>query len=431
MNHFSVPGSRLGLVLAWFTSTALLACSTIHAENWPGWRGPRGDGSSIEKDVPVRWNNKDNAMENIEWKVPVPGLGHASPIVWEDRIFVVSCLLEEADRVLCCYDRTNGKMLWQQRVLQSPLEKKHTLNSFASSTPTTDGKTVFVSFLEGKEMVVAAYDFAGKQQWLVRPGVFSSVHGYCSCPILFEDKVIVNGDHDGDAYIAALSKADGQTMWKVPRENRTRSYCTPILREIDGRTQMILSGSKSVVSYDPRTGERHWYMKGPTEQFVASMVYNGDLLFLTCGFPERHIMAIRPDGTGDVTSTHIAWRTTENAAYVPSPVAVGDYFLVVSDNAIGSCFEAKTGRRTWKERLDKHYSASLITAGGLAYFLSDNGLMTVVRPGETFDVVTNNELGEPCFASPAISQGHIYLRAEHHLYSIGANSSKQASNQGK
>jgi outer membrane protein assembly factor BamB len=393
--------------LVWTTPAA--------AENWPAWRGPRGDGTSHEPTVPLRWSGQDN----IAWKVEVPGTGHASPIIWQDRIFVVSCLEEANARVLACFDRPSGRLLWKQIVLESPLEDKHHLNSFASSTPATDGQLVYVTFLDRNEMAVAAYDFSGRQKWLVRPGPFSSKHGYCSCPVLFEDKVIVNGDHDGDAYLVALDRATGKTVWKVDRENKTRSYSTPLVRQIDGRTQMILSGSKCVASYDPRDGSRHWLIDGPTEQFVASMVYNGKLLFLTAGFPDLHMMAIRPDGSGNVTDTHIAWRTSKGAGYVPSPIAEGDYFLAISDGGVASCFEAATGNRAWMERLGTHYSSSLVSAAGLVYFTSDEGNTTIVRPGPKLEVVAENKLGEYCYASPAISQGQIFFRGEKNLYCVG------------
>lgn len=387
-----------------------------NAENWPAWRGPRGDGTSQERDIPTRWT----ADENIAWKAAVPGVGHASPIVWQDRVFIVSCLEESQERVLLSFDGVGGKLQWQQVVLRSPLEDKHQLNSFASSTPATDGRLVYVTFLDRQEMVVAAYDFSGKQVWLVRPGGFSSKHGYCSCPVLFEDKVIVNGDHDGDAYLVALECSTGKTVWKVDRENKTRSYSTPIIRQIDGRTQMVLSGSKCVASYDPHDGSRHWVVDGPTEQFVASVVYDGKLLFLTAGFPELHMMAIRPDGRGNVTDTHIAWRTKRAAGYVPSPIAEGGYFLAVSDGGVASCFEADSGNRLWMERLGTHYSSSLVSAGGRVYFSSDEGATTVVRPGPKLNVVSENKLGEFCYASPAISQGQIFFRGEKHLICIGA-----------
>lgn len=385
------------------------------AENWPQWRGPRGDGTSHEQNLPTEWGPE----ENVAWKVAVPGTGHSSPIVWNDRIFVASCLEEAKQRLLVCFDRTTGQQLWQQVVLESPLEDKHQLNSFASSTPTTDGELVYVTFLDQAEMVVAAYDFAGKQRWLVRPGGFSSKHGYCSCPVLFEDKVIVNGDHDGEAYLVALDKTTGEIRWKIDRENKTRSYVTPIIREIGGRTQMILSGSKCVASYDPHDGSRHWIIDGPTEQFVASVVYNGELLFLTAGYPELHMMAIRPDGSGNVTDTHIAWRTKKGASYVPSPIAAGDYFLVVSDGGVASCFAAKSGERAWMERIGTHYSSSLVSTGGLVYFTSDEGHTTIVRPGDKLDVVAENDLGEYSYASPAISQGQLIFRGEKHLIAIG------------
>ena len=202
------------------------------------------------------------------------------------------------------------------RSIQTPApEKKHRLNSYSSSTPVTDGELVYVSFLDDGQMFAAAYDFDGTERWKVRPGVFSSVHGYCSSPVLFEDKLIINGDHDGDAYLLALDKQTGTTKWKTPRENRTRSYCTPIIRDIDGRTQMVLSGSKCVASYDPRDGSRHWIIDGPTEQFVASLVYSQGLLFVTGGFPEHHVLTIKPSGSGNVTpartlpgTTPASWR---------------------------------------------------------------------------------------------------------------------------
>jgi outer membrane protein assembly factor BamB len=385
------------------------------AENWPGWRGPRGDGTSLEQGVPIRWS----PTENIAWKVELPGTGHASPVIWDDRVFVASCREEEKERILVCLDRVTGKLLWQQVVLRSPLERKHRLNSFASSTPATDGKRIYVSFLDADKMAVAAYDLSGNRLWLARPGAFSSVHGYCSCPVLFEDKVIVNGDHDGDAYLAALDRATGRTLWKIDRENKTRSYVTPIIRQIDGRTQMILSGSKCVASYDPHDGSRHWIIDGPTEQFVASLVYNGKLLFLTAGYPELHMMAIRPDGHGNVTDTHVVWHTNKGASYVPSPIAAGEYFLVVSDGGVASCFEAASGKRLWMKRLGTHFSSSLVSAGGLVYFTDDKGRTTVVRPGGELEIVAENELHEDCRASAAISGGQIFFRGDTHLFCIG------------
>jgi outer membrane protein assembly factor BamB len=398
---------------------------TARADNWPGWRGPHGDGTSNERALPTAWSE----TENIAWKMPIPGVGHSSPIIWQDRIFLTTCIEGEQRRVLLCLDRHNGSTLWEKTVLQSPLEKKHTLNSFASSTPVTDGKLVYVTFLAAErsstseatpgDMIVGAYDFQGNERWMARPGRFSSVHGYCSCPVLFENLVIVNGDHDGDAYLVALDRQTGQTVWKVPRQNNTRSYSTPLIREIGGRTQMILTGNKCVASYDPRTGHRHWIVDGPTEQFVASVVYSNDLIFITAGFPEYHMLAIRPDGTGNVTKTHIEWRTRESCSYVPSPIAVGNYFLVTADGGVASCFEATTGSRHWKQRLGKHYSGSPISSEGMVYFTSDDGVTKVVKADSTFKLISTNQLDDAFYSSPAVSQGQIFLRGERNLYAIG------------
>src|SRR5436190_15716877 len=322
---------RLFIAVAGFALLSIAA--ELRAENWPGWRGPRGDGTSLEQGIPIRWSG----TENVAWKVAVAHQGHASPIVWGDRIFLVGTDLEKQERILTALDRANGATRWERTVVQTPLEKKHRLNSFSSSTPVTDGELVYVSFLDGGQMFAAAFDFDGIERWKVRPGVFSSVHGYCSSPVLFEDKLIINGDHDGDAYLVALDRHSGRTIWKTSRENRTRSYCTPIIRDIDGRTQMVLSGSKCVASYDPHDGSRHWIIDGPTEQFVASVVYSHDLLFVTGGFPEHHVLTIKPSGSGNVTSSHIAWHHTGKlASYVPSPIAVGDYFLVASDDGLAT-----------------------------------------------------------------------------------------------
>jgi hypothetical protein len=405
---------------------AFALTARAETENWPGWRGPRGDGTSREQHVPISWS----ATSNLAWKSEVPGLGHASPIVWEDRIFTVTCIPESEDRRLLCYDRRNGKLLWQKAVIQSPLERKHRLNSHASSTPATDGKLIYVAFLDVQQMAVAAYDFAGNQKWLARPGGFKSVHGFCSSPVPWGDKVIVNGDHDGDSWIAAVDRATGRTVWKTPRQNKTRSYCAPAIYTLSERNQMVLSGDKSVASYDPDTGKLHWYLNGPTDQFVASLVYNpkADLLFMTGGFPEHHLMGLRHDGHGTIGEAQIAWHHTKASmvSYVPSPISVGDYFLIVSDPGFANCLDAKTGELLWQEKLGSHH-ASLVTAQGLVYFIADNGTTTVVRPGASFEAVAKNELADTVFASPAISRGQIFLRGEKTLYCIGAGKSGVAS----
>jgi outer membrane protein assembly factor BamB len=402
------------------TRLLLIALAVFHlaamAENWPTWRGPRLDGTSAERDVPIHWSSSSNVL----WSTPVPGLGHASPIVWQKRVFTVTSIAEKQARDLLCFDRDNGRLLWQKTVITSPLERKHSLNSHASCTPATDGKLVYVAFLDRNEMVVAAYDFEGNRRWLVRPGAFSSMHGFCSSPILYKDFVIVNGDHDGDGYMVALKRDSGEQAWKIDRPNKMRSYCAPLIREMAGETQMVLAGSACVASYDPATGKQHWIIDGPTDQFVASPVYSErtGLVYITGGYPDHHILAIKADGTGNVSKTKIVWRTNKGAAYVPSPIIEGDYFLIVSDSGVAHCFEAATGKLQWQERMGEHH-ASLVSANGLVYFLNDNGVTHVVKPGPQYTLIAKNEIGERTFPSPAISDGQLFIRGDKHLFCVG------------
>ena len=386
------------------------------AEEWPSWRGPRGDGTSTEAGVPIRWS----AGENIAWKVPIPGKGHSSPIVWGDRVFVTTCLESEKKRVLLAVDRRDGKVLWNRVVLAAPLERKNELNSYASSTPATDGRLVYVSFLESPKIQMVAYDMEGKEVWRRSPGDFNAAHGFCSSLTLFKDMVILNGDQDAKAFIVALDKATGEERWRVDRPNRTRSYCPPLITEAGGRTQMVLAGSKCVASYDPGTGKQFWIVDGPTEQFVASMVYTEGLFCMTGGYPSLHILGIRPDGEGNVTGTHVAWHERKNPSYVPSPIAADKWFYVISDSGMLSCIEARTGRYAYQQQVARHVSSSPVSAAGNLYFLDDDGLTMVVKAGPTFEVVSKNALGEPCRTSPAISRGRIFVRAIGNLYCIGA-----------
>jgi outer membrane protein assembly factor BamB len=387
---------------------------SVRAEEWPGWRGPRGDGTSQDSKVPLRWSK----TENVRWKTEIPGKGHSSPIVWGDWIFVSTCLETGGKRMLLCLDRRSGKILWQRIVLKARLEPKHELNSYASSTPATDGKRVWVPFLDEIHVRLACYDLEGNLLWIKTPGEFHSKHGFCSCPVLYKDMVILNCDQDAAGYLVALDKETGAERWRINRPNQTRSYCTPLIVDAAGKRQMVLTGSKCVASYDPDTGKLHWILDGPTEQFVASMVYGDGVFFLTAGYPTYHLLAIRPDGQGNVTKTHVLWHATKGAGYVPSPVAFGKWFFVVSDTGIASCLEARTGKRHWMERLGQHHSGSPILARGHLFFIDDAGTTFVVKPGEKFELVNKNSLEEECYASPAAAHGQLFIRTLHHLWCI-------------
>ncbi len=419
------PAFARVVAIALVAASGLLATSAM-AEDWPAWRGPRGDGTSLESEVPTTWDGPSG--ENIRWKTAIPGSGYSSPIVSGETIFVTACNDATRHRMLHCIDRDRGTVRWSRNVLQAPLEGMHKLNSYASGTPATDGTDVFVTFFRTDDtsqergipgvMVVASYDFEGNQNWLVTVGGFSSIHGFCTSPLLFQDLVLVNGDHDGESYLAALAKDTGELVWKTPRVHRTRSYVTPLLREIDGKPQVVLAGSKRVAGFDPSSGERLWWVEGPTEQFVASMVFDHKHFYLTAGFPTYHVMAIRPGGDRDVTESHVAWHVNDAKSYVPSPVVVDDMLFVADDRGIAHCFDTDDGRHLWRERLGPHFSASLVTANKRVYFTADDGTTTVVEADREAKILQTNELGQRVYASPAISDGRIYLRGTDDLFCI-------------
>jgi outer membrane protein assembly factor BamB len=394
----------------------LNSITVTQAQNWPNWRGPNGDGTSIETNLPVTWDS----ITNVVWKSPVPGVGHSSPIIWEDKLFTISALPETHEKLLLCYNSKNGNLLWQKTVLKTSFENKHNDNSYASGTPATDGTLIYTSFLDGNDVVVAAYDFAGNQVWLQRPGKFVSPHGYSCSPALFEDKVIINGNNQGEPFLAALSKTDGKIIWKIKLENSSHSFSTPIFREMAGKMQMISLGNKEVASYNPDDGSKYWFVKGPSEDFCASPVYNEKtgLVLISSAWPQRILLAIKPDGSGDVTDSHVKWRTMPGAYYVPSPVCTDDYLFTTMTNGRVHCIEITSGNILWVEEMGRQYSSAVL-ANGLVYMPNDKGLITVIKPGPTFKAIARNSIGERMNASPALSNGKIYLRGNKHLFCIG------------
>ena len=383
--------------------------SVTQAQNWPGWRGPNGDGTSIETNLPIKWDS----ITNVLWKIPVPGIGYSSPIVWKDKLFLTTAFNEIQEKVLLCYDCKNGDLLWQKTMLKNTFEKKHDNNSYASGTPATDGTLIYVSFLDGNDVVVAAFDFKGKQVWLQRPGTFLSPHGYSCSPVLYEDKVIINGDSQGDSFAAALSRTDGHIIWKISHDKPAHSFSTPIFRTMAGKMQMIFCGNKEIASYNPGDGSKYWFVSGPSEEFCSSPVYNekSGLVLVSSAWPIRNLVAIKPDGQGDVTESKVVWQSRKGAFYVPSPVCTDDYLFTTMTDGKVHCIEAATGKILWVEDMGLQYSSAVL-ANGLVYMPNDEGLITVIKPGPKFEYVAKNSIGERMNASPAISNGKIYLRGD-------------------
>jgi len=396
----------LGLVLG---GTALAAPDP--GPSWPAWRGPRGDGVSPAP-APTAWSR----TEGVSWAFADPGVGYSSPIVHGDSVFFTTAAGEA--RLLLGLALADGKEIWRVEVLRAPREGMHIKNSAASATPATDGERIYTAFFAAPRVMVKAHDLSGKEVWSASPGEFHSIHGFCATPVLHRDLVILNCDQDADAYIVALERKTGKVAWRTDRENKLRSYCPPLFFEAGGRTQMALSGSKTISSYDPLTGKRIWVCDGPTEQCVASLVHGSGIVFVTGGYPDREILAIDPTGSGDVTGTHVRWRSPRGVAYVPSPVYHAGHFFVVSDTGVLSAIEARSGDYRGQKRLDGNFSASLLIAGSHLYAFSEEGIVHVFRAGPGLEPQRRIDMGETIFATPAALPGMLLLRTSKQLIAI-------------
>jgi hypothetical protein len=387
--------------------------------DWPWWRGPGGDGVSQDRAAVTEWGK----AKNIVWKTAVPGRGHSSPVVWGDRVFLTTADDESQSQSVLAFDRGTGKPLWTTMAHKGGLMKKHGKNSHASATSACDGERVYSVFIHSGALHVTATNLDGKILWQSSAGAFRSEHGYGSSPVLHKSLVIVCGDNLSGCFIAALDRATGKIVWKTPRNTTGRhgSYATPIVAKVAGRTQLLLHGMETVSSYDPDTGKLLWSCDGPTEVTACTVAFNDKLIFASGGYPDKEILAIRPDGAGDVTKSHVVWRSSKGVTYVPSPLYHDGHLYIVNDSGVASCFDAGTGEQLWQQRLEGAFSASPVLAGGNIYVTNEAGKTFVFKAGRKFELVAQNDLGDGGFATLAIAGGQILLRTDHSLFCIGQN----------
>lgn len=403
------------IAIAAFALSHLTASPSPAQTRWPQWRGPQGDGHSADKNLPVKWSNDD-----IDWKVPIDGVGESSPVIWKDRLFITSAEDGARRRNVLCFDRRNGKMLWKQTIaFDGPPEALHKLNTFASPTCATDGEVVVAFFGRAG---LHGYTIAGEHLWSNDLGQFDNPWGVGASPVLVGELVVQNADADSDAFLAAYDKRGGKQVWRVPRPNH-RGWSTPILLDVAGRREMILNGHTGVTAYAPETGKELWFCASFNGRGEPTATPGKGLVFLVNGLA-GDVYAVKPGGDGDVTKSRMAWHTPRKAGRdLPSPIVIGDYVIVVGMGGIAICYDAATGAVVWEERLNGNYSASPIAAAGLAYFLSDDGTVVVIKPGRQFEEVARNRLtvaGDEVFrASPAPCAGQMFLRSDRMLYCIG------------
>jgi outer membrane protein assembly factor BamB len=418
--------------------------------NWAQWRGPGGQGVSDETALPIRWS----ATENVRWKTAIPGLGHSSPIVWGDRVFLTTAIegpivpgagqikhIIKGEEYLhpdsCCGDRSytlkvvaldrdTGRIVWDRTAYEGTVyDRRHKLNTYASSTPITDGRRVYAYFeAEG----LYAYDFSGALAWKTSLGKITKAgFGHGTSPVLHGDLLILLADQlEGEgSFIAAVHRDTGREVWRTPRTHR-RSYATPVIvRTAGGVDEVIASGSESTVAYDPATGRERWRGPGVAGRAYPSPVVMNDLVIMSASVPERKIIAVRAGGTGDITGTaSVLWNHNRGTAYVVSPILYKGLVYVLTDGGIITCLDAATGEIKYqggRVPVPDTFFASPVAFDDTILLTSQTGDTYVVQAGPVHKVLHTNSIGEPVFASIAISQGRLFIRGARHLYAIGHN----------
>ena len=422
---------RKSIVLALALASSIV---TLHAENWPQWRGPQRNGLSAERNLPVKWSETDG----VAWKLQMPALSGSTPIVWGDRIFlnVADALPDTGQKPslhLWCVDRTNGTILWQ-RDLGGGNHMQRKQNQ-STPSPVTDGTNVWVMTGTG---ILKGFDFAGRELWArdiqKDYGRFGLNWGYGSSPLLHGDSLYVQVLHgmrtDDPSYLLRIDKATGKTLFRVERPTTARmespdSYTTPGLLQYNNVTEIVLTGGDVVTGHDPATGKELWRADGlnptndPNFRIVASPVVFGDLIIAPTR--ERPMLALKAGGRGDVTKSHLLW-TFDMGPDVPSPVTDGKHVYVINDRGIMACLEARTGREIYaRQRLKPGtYSASPVLADGHIYITNEDGLTSVVKAGPEFQVVAENDFIDYTLSSPAVSNGQIFFRTTKYLWAIGS-----------
>ena len=387
----------------------------LSAEDWPQFRGPDGQGHSSERAVPTQWSE----TQNIAWKVPVPGRGWSSPVVVDGRVWLTTAtaIARETSLRLMSFDAASGRQVSDVEVFRlrnSALPNAK--NSHASPTPIVEGDRVYVHFgAQG----TAAVSTAGEIIWKARLQ-YEAQHGNGGSPALYGDLLIVNCDGFDEAFVIALDKRTGKARWRTLRpEPWSQAYSTPLVIRVGDRDLVVSVGAFHAGAYDPQNGKEAWRVDYPDGfSNVPRPVYGAGLVFIATGFQQPSILAVRPDGKGNVTRSHIAWTLSRGAPLTPSPLIVGDDLYVVTDAGIASMVDARTGSIRWQHRLGASVSASPVLVDGRIYFLDEEGRTTVITPGATFQQVAVNVLDGPTLASMAVASQSFFIRTATHLYRI-------------
>jgi outer membrane protein assembly factor BamB len=382
------------------------------AESWPEFRGPLGNGHSKETNLPLTWSES----KGVKWKVELPGSGWSTPVVVDNEIWLTTSTDGAKSLRVLTVDAMTGKLRQNVEVFRlSSAVQGHEKNSGASPSAIVEGDRVYVHF---GSYGTACLRRNGEIVWRNQELKYAQVHGPGGSPVLYENLLILNADGHDTQFVVALDKNTGKVVWRKPR-NGAMAYSTPLVIQTQAGPQVVSTGGKRAVSYDPRNGGELWSVGyGDGFSNVPRPVFGHGLVYLCTGFYQPQLLAIRPDGKGDITSSHVVWKYTRGVPLTPSPILVGDSIYMVSDNGIVTCLDAKTGKEFWRQRLGESYSASPIYAEGRLYFTSESGETTVLAHDKQFRKLAANQLDGRFLASIAASSGAFYLRSDKHLYRI-------------
>jgi outer membrane protein assembly factor BamB len=392
---------------------------TAAGEDWPEFRGPTGQGLA-QGALPLEWG----PAKNVAWKQPIPGSGWSSPVVVAGRVYLTSAVPagKNGDQSLqaICLDAKTGKTVWSKEVFRqdgTTAPRIHRKNSHASPTPIVAGGRLYVHF---GHQGTACLDLDGNVLWK-KTVSYEPVHGNGGSPVLVDDLLVFSCDGAEGPFLIALEARTGKERWRTPRSNRAGrpfSFSTPLVITVKGKKQIVSPGSEIVAAYDPAGGKEIWRVRHGGYSVIPRPVFGHGLVFVSTSYNFPNLLAIRPDGKGDVTATHVRWRLKSGAPHTPSPLLVGDELYVVSDSGTARCLDARTGKQHWQGRVGNAFSASPLHAGGRIYFQAEDGVGVVVKAGKAFERLARNDLGERTLASYAAADGALFIRTASHLYRI-------------
>jgi len=433
---------RIGLALSIALGVA------VSAADWPNWRGPHGSGIADDTDLPVHWS----ATDNVAWKAALGGVGVSSPVVAANLVFATSQIgtglsregprlaqgtdSAGAERALNAgasaagdkvfflveaFNRQNGRRAWAYRLeAAGPLQPVHDKHNLASPSPVSDGQMVYAWFGTGQ---VVALDMSGTLIWQRHLGreiaPFDINWGHSSSPTLYQDVLILLCDHAPASYLLAVDKKTGKDRWKADRGKGRLSYTTPFVVDASSGPELVVNSSERVDAYDPRNGTLLWHVGGSNQFPIPVPTFGNGVIYLTRGYRSGPYMAIRPGGRGDISASHVVWEVPTGAPYISSLVFDKGLLYMASDVGAISVIDAADGRRLWQERVNGLFSASPVAGDGKIYFTSETGEVIVLRAGREPQVIARNDIGERLMASPAISNGQIFLRGDGALFAIG------------